>query len=197
VSVTRGRGVEADGDRPAFEPWSARRRVDAPVYNVAFQDKSVDSSFCALLALGHAPLRWAGGWPFFQLPSMDNRTFRADDRLNQFSDSDDMWGPLLFLRPDRHQVMTPARVLTIAGLLGGFYGMLGNVMLGLMARGGSGGKPAVWMMPALLTAMYFLCAQISIVAAWNRRARLLSRQQSWSELTRRPATPPDDQQAAD
>lgn len=128
---------------------------------------------------------------------MDNRTFRADDRLNQFSDSDDMWGPLLFLRPERNKAMAPARVLALAGLLGGFYGMLGNVIFALLARGGAGARPAVWMMPALLSAMYFVCAQISIVGAWNRRARSLSRQQSWAQLTRRPASPPEDQQAAD
>jgi hypothetical protein len=128
---------------------------------------------------------------------MDNRTFRADDRLNQFSDQDEMWGPLLFLRPERQRLLTPLRVLSLAGILGGFYGMLGNVVLGLLARGGGAGKPSVLMMPALLTAMYFVSAQISIVAAWNRRARLLSRQQGWAELTRRPAPPRDDEQRAD
>ncbi len=30
---------------------------------------------------------------------MDHRTYRADERLNQLNDRDDMWGPLLFLRP--------------------------------------------------------------------------------------------------
>ena len=128
---------------------------------------------------------------------MDNRTFRADDRLNQFSDQDDMWGPLLFLRPERHRLLTPLRVLAISGILGGFYGMLGNVVLGLLARAGSTGKPSMLMMPALLTAMYFVCAQISIVGAWNRRARLLSRQQGWAQLTRRPAPPRDDEQRAE
>jgi len=128
---------------------------------------------------------------------MDNRSFRADDRLNHFNDQDEMWGPLLFLRPERQQQMSPLRVLAITGLLGLFYGMLGNVILGLLARGGSGGKPSVVMMPLLLTAVYFVCAQLSIAAAWNRRARLLSRQQSWAELTRRPASPPDDEQRAE
>jgi hypothetical protein len=128
---------------------------------------------------------------------MDNRTFRADDRLNQFSDQDDMWGPLLFLRPERQHLLTPLRVLTISAMLGGFYGMLGNVVLGLLARAGSTGRPSALMMPALLTAMYFVCAQISIVGAWNRRARLLSRQQGWAQLTRRQAPPRDDEQRAD
>ncbi len=128
---------------------------------------------------------------------MDNRTFRADDQLNQFSDQDEMWGPLLFLRPERQRLLTPLRVLAMAGLLGGFYGMLGNVVLGLLARGGGAGKPSAILMPALLTAMYFVSAQISIVAAWNRRARLLSRQQGWAELTRRSAPTRDDEQRAD
>jgi hypothetical protein len=115
---------------------------------------------------------------------MDKRTFRADDRLNDFNDRDEMWGPLLFLRPAPYRLITPTRALLIASLLGGFYGMLGNVMLGLLARGGRGGMPSVFMMPGLLTAMYFVCAQISIFAAWNRRARLLTRQMSWAQLTR-------------
>lgn len=129
---------------------------------------------------------------------MDNRTFRADDRLNQLNDRDDMWGPLLFLRPARHQVMSPARVLTISALLGGFYGMLGNVVIALLARVGSAGKPSPLMLPVLLTAMYFVCAELSLVAAWNRRARLMSRRLGWSELTGRPLpTPRDDEQAAE
>ena len=129
---------------------------------------------------------------------MDNRTFRADDRLNNFNDQDEMWGPLLFLRPERHQPLSVLRVLAISGLLGSFYGMLGNVVLGLLARVGSSDKPSVLMMPLLLTAVYFTCAQISVAAAWNRRARLLSRQRSWADLTRRPPPPPrDDEQRAD
>lgn len=129
---------------------------------------------------------------------MDNRTFRADDRLNELNDRDDMWGPLLFLRPERHQLLTPSRVLLLSALLGGFFGMLGNVMLGLLQHIGAGYRPSIWMMPGLLTAMYFVCGQLSLVAAWNRRARLLSRRLDWAELTGRPLPPPrDDQQAAD
>lgn len=129
---------------------------------------------------------------------MDNRTFRADDKLNQLNDRDDMWGPLLFLRPERHQVMTPSRVLTISGALGLFYGMLGNVVLSLLARTGTGYKPSALLMPLLLTSMYFVCAELSIVAAWNRRARLLSRRMDWSAITGRPLPPPpDDEQAAE
>lgn len=129
---------------------------------------------------------------------MQNRTFRADDRLNQINDRDDMWGPLLFLRPERRQVMTPTRVLLICGLLGAFYGMLGNLVIGLLARTGLGYRPPIFLMPLLLTAMYFVCSQLSLVAAWNRRARLLSRRLDWAELTGRPMTPPrDDEQAAE
>lgn len=128
---------------------------------------------------------------------MQNRTFRADEKLNELNDRDDMWGPLLFLRPDRRKVMAPARVLLISGLLGGFYGMLGNVVLGLLARTGPGYRPSVFLMPVLLTSMYFLCAQLSLVGAWNRRARLMARRQDWAELTGRPLPPSDDEQAAE
>lgn len=130
---------------------------------------------------------------------MDKRTFRADDRLNELNDRDDMWGPLVFLRPERRQVLTPIRALVISALLGSFFGMLGNVMLGLMLPAGQQShRPSVWLMPALLTAMYFVCGQLSLVGAWNRRARLLSRRLDWAELTGRPLPPPrDDQQAAE
>lgn len=129
---------------------------------------------------------------------MHNRIFRADDKLNQVNDRDEMWGPLLFLRPERHQVMTPARVLALSSAMGLFYGMLGNVVLGLLARTGAGYKPSAWMMPLLLTTMYFVCAQLSLVAAWNRRARLLSRRHDWVKISGRPLPPPrDDQQAAE
>ena len=124
-------------------------------------------------------------------------SFRADERLNQLSDRDAVWGPLVFLRPERHQLLSAARVLVIASLLGGFYGMLGNVMLSLIAGAGSGGKPSIFLIPALFTAMCFLCAELSVVGAWNRRARLLSRRLDWAELTGRPLPPPhDDEQAA-
>ncbi len=129
---------------------------------------------------------------------MDHGSFRADERLNQFSDRDDMWGPLLLLRPEKRKPLSPSRVLLISAVLGLFYGMLGNVVLALLAKTGPGGKPPIWVMPAILSAMYFVCAQLSIVGAWNRRARQLSRRQDWVELTRRPAPPPrDDQQEAE
>ena len=129
---------------------------------------------------------------------MDHRSFRADERLNQFSDRDDMWGPLLFLRPEKRVVMSPSRVLVISALLGFFYGMLGNVVLALLAKTGPVGKPPIWMMPAILSAMYYVCAQLSIVGAWNRRARQTSRRLDWVELTRRPAPPArDDEQQAE
>jgi hypothetical protein len=130
---------------------------------------------------------------------MNNRTFQADDKLNDFSDRDEMWGPLLFLRPEPHQAITLARALSIAAVLGGFYGTLGNVMLALMVRGGGGYQPSLLMMPLLLTGMYFVCGQLSIFGAWNRRARLLTRHMSWVELTRRapPQRPRDDETAAD
>lgn len=131
---------------------------------------------------------------------MDNRGYRADDRLNHFTDNDDMWGPLLFLRPEQHRVITPLRVLALAGIMGVFYGMLGNAMLALLAKTGSAGKPSALVMPLLLTGMYFVCAQLSIVAAWNRRARQLSRRLDWVQLTRRSSRlppPAGDQQEAE
>ena len=129
---------------------------------------------------------------------MSSGKFGGDERLNQFSDDDEMWGPLLFMRPERHRIMSVSRVLLLSGMLGAFYGMLANVILALLARAGSHGKPSALIMPAILTGMYFICAQISIVAAWNRRARLMSRRNDWVEITRRPLPAPrdDDEPAA-
>lgn len=123
---------------------------------------------------------------------MEQRTFRADERLNELNDRDDMWGPLVFLRPARHQPLTATRVLLISSLLGGFFGMLGNVVLELLLAAGAHHRPSVLLMPALLTGMYFTCGQLSLVAAWNRRAPLLSRRLDWSQLTGRPLPPTRD-----
>jgi hypothetical protein len=118
---------------------------------------------------------------------MSQPSHRADEKLNQLSDRDEVWGPLLFLRPGQRQVMSLGRVLALSGLVGLFWGMLGNAMLSLMLPAGSAGKPAVWLLPAVLATMCFACARLSVVAAWNRRARLLSRRLDWEELMRRPA----------
>ena len=129
---------------------------------------------------------------------MDKRTFRADEKLTQLCDRDETWGPLLFLRPERHQVFSLQRGLLLAALLGAFYGTLADVVLALIAPSGPLGKPSPWLMPALFASMIFVFAELSVIGAWNRRARLLSRRLDWAELTGRPLPPPhDDQQAAE
>ena len=129
---------------------------------------------------------------------MDHPTFRADERLNQLTDSDSAWGPLLFLRPERHELMTPTRVLLVSAVFGTFYGMLSNVALSLLMRTGDQGKPSAFFIPAVITFIAFIGAELSVVAAWNRRATQLSRRMSWEELTGRPLPPRrDDQQAAE
>jgi hypothetical protein len=111
---------------------------------------------------------------------MANRRFLADDGLNELSDHDGMWGPLLFLRPARHERFSVLRVLSLSALLGGFYGMLGNVLLALAHRP-DGARPPLLAMPLVLSAAYFLCAELSVVPAWNRRAAQLTRRLEWSE----------------
>ena len=76
--------------------------------------------------------------------------------VNDISDRDEQWGPLLFLRPARHAPMGWLRTGVLAILLGGLFGMAGSIVLALMARGLGRPLPSVYLMPAALTVVYFL-----------------------------------------
>lgn len=93
--------------------------------------------------------------------------------INDISDRDEQWGPLLFLRPARHQRIGWLRTTVLALLLGGLFGMLGSVVLALIARSLERPVPPVYLMPAALTVVYFLVCRFTLAAAWNRRARVL------------------------
>jgi hypothetical protein len=95
--------------------------------------------------------------------------------INDITDRDEQWGPLLFLRPPRHVSMGWLRSAALAVLLGGLFGMLGSIVLALTARGLGRPLPPVYIMPAALTAIYFLVGRFTVAAAWNRRARQLVR----------------------
>ena len=112
---------------------------------------------------------------------MKQRAHReTDERLNELSDRDTFWGPLLAFRPDKRRCISSLRALTIASTLGGFYGMLLNLSLALIFRKGAHHHlPSVLMMPAILTLTYFIAFQFTLGPAWNRRARLLVRREGY------------------
>jgi hypothetical protein len=97
-----------------------------------------------------------------------------DEVFTRFVDSDRHWGPLLFLRPRMNQPLRVARVLSLAGLVGVAFGLLGSILLALAAR--SAGRPAlpIHVFPLTLTALYFCLCQLTFVPAWNRRAQRLA-----------------------
>lgn len=102
-----------------------------------------------------------------------------DERFNQLSDRDAFWGPLLMFRPEKKQCISSFRALTMATTLGGFYGMLLNVIIALLCRHNAQRLPALYMMPAILTSTYFVAFQLTLGPAWNRRARLIARRDGY------------------
>lgn len=111
---------------------------------------------------------------------MSKRPFLDHELLNQLADTGALWGPLLFLRPKRHQVLSSGRLLTVCTLFSGFYGMCGNVLIALARHGASRPLLPVHVLPLLLTAFAFLCGQLTVARAWNTRARRMARQIDWT-----------------
>ena len=99
----------------------------------------------------------------------------VDELFTRVVDSDEQWGPLLFIRPSKDTRFGIARLLGLAVLVGGGFGVPGSVLLALMARAVHRPPLPVFVFPVLLTIVYFSICQLSIVPAWNRRARALSK----------------------
>jgi hypothetical protein len=98
------------------------------------------------------------------------------DRLfTDYCDAETNWGPLLFIRPERHEPIGVGRTLVMSALLGALFGVIGNVVLLLVARSLHRPNASPYMLPAVLTAIYFLIGRLTFVPAWNRRAARLSR----------------------
>ena len=102
-----------------------------------------------------------------------------DERFNQLSDKDSFWGPLLGFRPEKKRCISSFRALTMAAMLGGFYGMLLNLALALICRHTAQRVPALYLMPSMLTLTYFVAFQLTLGPAWNRRARLMLRRDGY------------------
>ena len=103
----------------------------------------------------------------------------TDERLNELSDKDAVWGPLLAFRPEKNRCIGGARVLAMASILGGFYGIVLDVALLLVYRHSSQHCPPAYVMPAILTLTYFAAFQLTLGPAWNRRARLMARREGY------------------
>jgi hypothetical protein len=111
----------------------------------------------------------------------------GDERLNELSDKDALWGPLLSFRPEKNRCFSTARVLGIAATIGGFYGMFLNVGLIMLCRVSGHHAPTVYAVPLLLTFTYFVGFQFTLGPAWNRRARLLVRRADYLQSIGRPS----------
>lgn len=98
-----------------------------------------------------------------------------DDHLIDFCDSDANWGPLLFLRPDRKERMSRARIGAGAVLLGIPLGLLGSILMNLFARLVHQPAPGLFYFPLVLTLGYWLVASVTLARAWNQRATRLAR----------------------
>lgn len=105
----------------------------------------------------------------------------TDERFNEWSDKDAFWGPLLVFRPEKKRCIGSFRALTMAAILGGFYGMLLNLTLALICRHTAQPVPAVHIMPSMLTLTYFVAFQLTLGPAWNRRAKLIVRRDGYLE----------------
>jgi hypothetical protein len=98
-----------------------------------------------------------------------------DERFNELSDRDAFWGPLVGFRPEKRACIGVLRAFTMCSTLGGFYGMLLNIILALVCRRTGHQLPPLFLMPAVLTLTYYVAFQLTLGPAWNRRAKLLVR----------------------
>jgi hypothetical protein len=98
-----------------------------------------------------------------------------DDLLIDFCDQDSNWGPLLFLRPARHERIGSARALAGAVLLGLPLGIIGSIVMVLFARFVSQPEPTLMYFPTILTIAYWIVGSVTLVRAWNHRAARLAR----------------------
>jgi hypothetical protein len=93
--------------------------------------------------------------------------------MNHVSDMDQEWGPLLFLRPERHQRMTSLRVAQLAILYGVLAGLAVNVVVKLSGEHAAALEPLLF--PLGTTLGFFAVYRCTFAACWNRRAERIER----------------------
>lgn len=145
--------------------------------------RAVSYLFIAALPVRHA-IRHNGSWPLAVLMGtvMSAHISAKDEVLNQLTDADPLWGPLVFLRPARESPFGSVRLFVVCSLFGIFYGMCANTLLALAHSAGSRTLIPVYAAPLFLSVTSFLCGQL-FVAAWNRRACQLTRRLAWARAT--------------
>ncbi len=92
---------------------------------------------------------------------------------NYVNDLDHEWGPFLFLRPERDQRMTSARVAALAVLYGVLAGCAVNVVVRFTGEHAESLHPLFF--PAAVTLGFFVFYRTTFAAGWNRRAERLAR----------------------
>jgi hypothetical protein len=100
---------------------------------------------------------------------------------NELCDADELWGPLIDLRPAPDQEFTHLRLLIVVSLFGGFYGLCGAFFLALLHHLVHWAVPPHAALPLGLTATAFVCGELTFLRAWNERARLRVRREAWLE----------------
>jgi hypothetical protein len=110
-----------------------------------------------------------------------------DERLNEVTDRDALWGPFVGFRPEKNRCFSELRVLALALAVGSSYGLLLNLGLALVLRLVGHHPPSVYGVPLLLTLTYFVGFRFTLGPAWNRRARLLARRADYMQSIGRPS----------
>lgn len=105
-----------------------------------------------------------------------------DDRYNQLSDDDELWGPLVGFRPEKNQPFRALRAFTLIAGFASVYGMLLNFAIAVVSRAHH--LPPVYVIPTTLTLTTFAAFQLTLGPAWNRRALLLARRNRYLAETR-------------
>jgi hypothetical protein len=112
---------------------------------------------------------------------MSTEKRRRYEAWNELCDADALWGPLLFLRPSQDAQFTSLRLLAVVVPFSAFYGMLTDLGLHYLQRLFGGTLPQLFLVPLGLMVTAFVCGELTFLRAWNERARLMSRRESWLE----------------
>jgi hypothetical protein len=106
---------------------------------------------------------------------MMNDVLPREETFTDFCDRDSNWGPLLFLRPERHQRINVARTATGAFILGIPLGLFATIMLTLFANLMEQRGPSLFYFPIVLTLAYGVIGHVTLARSWNRRADRMAR----------------------